>query len=667
MKLRTTILLGALLVAGGSRLLAALAPVITSETNFFVPWPIYLKCQGNANNPGAALDNNPGTVFSTENTKDLGFVVKPSSKRSVVTGLTIEASPGASYFQDPAGFTVAGSLDGTNWTLLGTGRIAPWPVDPAARTAASPLKQEFVINNTNEYYLYRVMIPNNRGIDQPPIEESYANVEAADVYRPHRKTTQIASLWLHGTVNTSSADQPLGFLVQPQDMAAESGDTFGTVAVANRKGVTYTWKLNGTTIYTAPGDTFTMHEGHFTLQGSELDEYISPADDGKKVTVEISSGPDTATSREATLTLLGDKVTGTDTHVVRFPLGAPSPANETVVNLMDGGPGSKCHVMCSSNVGFFIQPAAGKTIVNGLSLASANDGSQRDPAKYVFEASNDGTNWTTLGAGDAPLFPRRLFTRGIGFPTNTTAYYFYRVTFPHATMSAGNSGGTFQLGELHLHGTVVGLNNPPFVFLDQSRNWGLWDVWLQGVIWRFGAGAELGVATTKGTSALVYQWYVDGTTPINVPEVIPNDAYPIGRVSWFAPTDFYFGTGYSDSWMVWKGRATSMNGTTLADFPWTADGNAYDHSYHCVITCGSQSFTSQPVTLREIGANRVFVDKTSDGKVKVWWSGAEGATLKVSDKIVGGIWTDAPPGNPITNAPSATKQFYKMDSPSLGY
>ena len=665
MRLRKTLFLSALLAAGGSRLLA-LDPVITSNTNFFLQWPIYLKCQNDGNNPAAALDNDSGTSFVTENTMDLGFVVKPSSKRSVVTGLTIEAETGAAYFQDPASFVVEASLDGTNWTRWGKWRIAPWPVDPAARTAASPLRQQFVINNTNEYYLYRITIPSNRGIDQPPIEEPYANVEAADIYRPHRKTAHIASLWLHGTVNTSSADQPLGFVVQPQDMAAEFGANFGTVAVANRKGVTYTWKLNGTTIYTAPGDTFTIH-GSLTLQGSELEQFMLPEYGGAKVTVVISSGSETATSREATLTLLGDKVTGPATHVVRYPLGAPSPPNETVLNLMDGDPGTKCHVMCSSNVGFFIQPVGGKTVVQGFSMTTANDSSQRDPASYVFEASNDGTNWTTLGAGDAPVFTGRYMFRGVGFPTNTTPYYFYRVMFPHAIMSAGNSGGTFQLGELHLHGTVVGPNNPPFVFLDQSRNWGLWDVWLPGVIWRFGAAAELGVATTKGTSALTYQWYVDGTTKINDPEVLPNDAYPVGKVSWFAPTDFYMGAGYSDSWMPWKGRATSMNGTTLADFPWTADGNAYDHSYHCVITCGSQSFTSQPVTLREMGANRVWVDRTTDGKVKVWWSGAEGATLKVSDNIVGGTWVDGPPGNPITNTPSASKQFYQMDSPSLGY
>jgi len=665
MKLRTTLLLSALWVAGGTRLLA-LDPVITSNTNFFLQWPIYLKCEGDGANPAFALDSDSGTAFATENTKDLGFVVKPSSKRSVVTGLTIEAQTSAPYYQDPASFTLEGSLNGTNWTLLGGGRIVSWPVDATARTAASPLRQQFTINNTNEYYLYRVTIPSNRGIDQPPIEETYMNVEAADIYRPHRKHANIASLWLHGTVNASSADHPLDFLVQPQDMAAPIGETFGTVAVANRKGVTYTWKVNGTTIYTAPGDTFTIH-GNLHLQGSELEQYMLPEYDGAKVTVVISSGSETVTSREATLTLLGDKVTGLDTHVIRYPLGAPSPANETVVNLMDGSSGTKCHVMCSSNVGFFIQPAGGKTLVRGLSMTTANDSSQRDPARYVFEASNDGTNWTTLGVGDAPVFTARYQFRGVGFPTNTTAYYFYRVMFPHAVMSAGNSGGTFQLGELHLHGTVVGPNNPPFVFLGQSVNWGLWDVWLPGVIWRFGAGAELGVATTKGTSDLTYQWYVDGTTKINDPEVLANDAYPVGRVSWFAPTDFYFGAGYSDSWMPWKGRATSMNGTTLVDFPWTADGNAYDHSYHCVITCGSQSFTSQPVTLREIGANRVWVDKTGDGKVKVWWSGAEGATLKVSDKIVGGAWVDAPPGNPITNTPSATKQFYRMDSPSLGY
>ncbi len=77
--------------------------------------------------------------------------------------------------------------------------------------------------------------------------------------------------------------------------------------------------------------------------------------------------------------------------------GAP-PAAEGVINALDNTT-SKYLNFLDLGSGFTVTPAVGPKVVTALRFYTANDAVERDPASYLFEGSNDGTNFTTIASG----------------------------------------------------------------------------------------------------------------------------------------------------------------------------------------------------------------------------------------------------------------------------
>src|SRR6266536_1959970 len=75
------------------------------------------------------------------------------------------------------------------------------------------------------------------------------------------------------------------------------------------------------------------------------------------------------------------------------PTSNNSPGSEGVANAIDNQP-TKYLNFDRLNTGFTVSPRAGLTIVSGLTLTSANDAVERDPASYVLSGSYDGSNFT---------------------------------------------------------------------------------------------------------------------------------------------------------------------------------------------------------------------------------------------------------------------------------
>jgi len=108
--------------------------------------------------------------------------------------------------------------------------------------------------------------------------------------------------------------------------------------------------------------------------------------------------------------------------------------------------------------GFVVEPAIGPTIVTGLTLTTANDSPERDPASFELSGSNDSIDgpYTLIAAGDvadfamADAWPR--------FTTNATAiafdnavgYKYYQVMFP--TVRDAGSANSMQIAEVELLG-----------------------------------------------------------------------------------------------------------------------------------------------------------------------------------------------------------------------
>src|SRR5262245_5056217 len=136
------------------------------------------------------------------------------------------------------------------------------------------------------------------------------------------------------------------------------------------------------------------------------------------------------------------------------PTSNNSPGSEGVANAIDNQP-TKYLNFDRVNTGFTVTPRVGLSVVQCLTLTSANDGPERDPASYVLSGSYDGANFTQISAGSVPSFgptgTNRFFKVLIPI-INTTPYIAYRLIFP---TTAGNSTCCMQVSEVELLGFLA--------------------------------------------------------------------------------------------------------------------------------------------------------------------------------------------------------------------
>ena len=125
-----------------------------------------------------------------------------------------------------------------------------------------------------------------------------------------------------------------------------------------------------------------------------------------------------------------------------------SPGSEGVANAIDNQP-TKYLNFDKVDTGFTVTPSIGLTVVTGLTLQSANDAPERDPASYKLEGSNDGATFATISEGDVPAFTERFETVSISF-ANSAVYKHYRLTFP--TVANVDGANSMQIAEVELLG-----------------------------------------------------------------------------------------------------------------------------------------------------------------------------------------------------------------------
>lgn len=136
------------------------------------------------------------------------------------------------------------------------------------------------------------------------------------------------------------------------------------------------------------------------------------------------------------------------------PSSNNSPGSETVDKAIDDTQ-TKYLNFDKLNTGFTVTPNVGATLVNGLTLTSANDAPERDPASYTLDGTLDGSNWVQIAAGPVSAFPARYYKHFIFFP-NSRAYTSYRLLFP--TVSNAPAANSMQISEVELLGVTA---DPP--------------------------------------------------------------------------------------------------------------------------------------------------------------------------------------------------------------
>jgi hypothetical protein len=426
------------------------------------------------NTPGSegvanVIDNQP-TKYLNFDKLNTGFTVTPSVGGTLVTGLSLTSANDAPE-RDPASYLLEGSLDGVSFNTISSNAIPAFP--------ARFFKNYVFFTNARAYKAYRLTFP------------TVANAGAAN-------SMQISEVEFLGVV----ADLPQD-ITQPGDpLVPSSNNTPGSEGVANVIDNQPTKYLNfdklNTGFTVSPRSGLTIVSGITLTSANDAPErdpasyILSGAYDGSNFTV-IASGPvpaftnrfqkvavlfanqipylqyrlifpDVANAAAANsmqvseVELLG-VLAPTDVTVPGDPVVPSSnntPGSEGVANVIDNQP-TKYLNFDKVNTGFTVTPAVGDTIVTGLSLTSANDAPERDPASYDLAGSNDGANYVPISSGAVPVFPSRFYKTYIFFPSNTKSFKSYRLIFP--TVANVGSANSMQISEVEFLGVTPGVVN----------------------------------------------------------------------------------------------------------------------------------------------------------------------------------------------------------------
>jgi len=168
-------------------------------------------------------------------------------------------------------------------------------------------------------------------------------------------------------------------------------------------------------------------------------------------------------------------LTGTDVYTVMMGISDVTGPDDVIVGDPNDGdwPGGEYPALAIDNdittkflhfggetgpTGFVVAPAVGSTLVTGLTLTTANDSPNRDPASFEIYGSNDGIDgpFELIASGDIVDFidvneyPR--FTENVTpiIFENTAVYTHYRVMFP--TIRDAANANSMQIAEVELLG-----------------------------------------------------------------------------------------------------------------------------------------------------------------------------------------------------------------------
>ena len=163
------------------------------------------------------------------------------------------------------------------------------------------------------------------------------------------------------------------------------------------------------------------------------------------------TGALTTFGTSAPLTQLSPNILSTNDTIVGS--SANTPGAEGVKNVLDGKSSTKYLNFDKLNTGFTVTPAAGSSIINGITITSANDSPERDPASYLIEGSDDGVFFETVASGSFATKTNRFATQTLTF-ANTAVFKTYRVTFP--TVANAATANSMQVADVGLLGTAFG-------------------------------------------------------------------------------------------------------------------------------------------------------------------------------------------------------------------
>jgi alpha-tubulin suppressor-like RCC1 family protein len=351
-----------------------------------------------------------------------------------------------------------------------------------------------------------------------PDFEAPADADADNVYQviviatdngnPPKSATQSFAVTV-----TNVADSGEITVEQPAGSNVATGGTvaFGSVTVGQPLDLVFTVRSSGEVPLLLNGPTISgTHSGDFALVGSLQSSLaigssttftvrFTPSGGGTRIAflslsnndqsggespfVIILSGTGLASATVATYANAANQVRGGWINSGNFTIGAVGttnpgnnwPSGESPDKVVDANTTTKFLIYRNNNAGLILSPTNSNIVFNRLSLSTANDASERDPASYIIYGSatalsgTAGTNislagLTELASGTITLPDNRTTGPTVVQFANTTAYASYIVAFP--TVRSTTSNNLTQISEVQLS---QGINPPLAVALAGAR------------------------------------------------------------------------------------------------------------------------------------------------------------------------------------------------------
>lgn len=435
------------------------------------------------NSPGSegvanAIDNQP-TKYLNFDRVNTGFTVTPSVGGTLVSGITLTSANDAPD-RDPATYRLEGSLDGSAFFEISSGSVPSF-----GPTGTNRFYKNFIFfSNPRAYRAYRLIFPTTAGNSTCCMQ--VAEVELLGVVSDLPQDVTQPGDPIVPTSNNSPGSEGVANAIDNQPTKYLNFDRVNTgFTVSPRAGLTV---VSGLTL-TSANDAPDRDPATYTLEGSYNGTTFVPISSGSvpsfgptgtnrffkntilfnnkipylqyRLIFPTTAGNSTCCMQVAEVELLG-VLAPTDVTVPGDPIVATSnnsPGSEGVANAIDNQP-TKYLNFDRVNTGFTVTPRVGDTIVIGLTLTSANDAPDRDPATYTLEGSNDGGLFVPISSGAVPSFgptgTNRFYKNYIFFTDNTKSFKAYRLIFP---TTAGNSTCCMQIAEVEFLGVTPGVVN----------------------------------------------------------------------------------------------------------------------------------------------------------------------------------------------------------------
>jgi hypothetical protein len=317
------------------------------------------------------------------------------------------------------------------------------------------------------------------------------------------------------------------------------------------------------------------------------------------------------------------------------------------------------------NTGFTVYPSRTNQPVRGLTLISADDAPERDPASFVLEGSFDGTNFTSIASNAVPPFAGRYAIQS--FPlANATAYRAYRLTFP--TVQNPVTADSMQIAEVeflpYAEITPAGTSNniiPP----------GVATIVRTGIMDR----------SLASTAKLEVNNIAGGNTSV---DIFPGSATRARGFEWIGALDDATFPGRSPTSVTLQGFDGTNYTQLLSTTPSAPTINLDIHGYLLANTNWYQSYRvifGPPLSSArlQVGEARLFGElpiapaltiSQSGNQVAVQWPDAPGFYLEYRTNLSIGAWisnTTLPTLNggnySITNSIDSATKFFRLQKP----